>query len=241
MLPIGPASVADAATRIEAAGFDSAWVVDAHNRGLLLQDPFAALAVAASHTSRLEVGSCVIQAPLRHPFDLAERALTVQLVAEGRFLFGVGCGSTPRDYAAFGLDFAARFRLLDEHLRTVRRLWAGQDVEGASLPPWPGQLGGPPLMIGAFANGRWIERAATEFDGWIGSARSTDVATLRQGLARFRDAGGRRAVAANLAANRTDASEVLHQLDEAGFDDAVVIVERHDDEELGRVRALLAP
>jgi len=60
-------------------------------------------------------------------------------------------------------------------------------------------------MIGAFANGRWIERAATEFDGWIGSARSTDVATLRQGLGRFRDAGGRRAVAANLAANRTDA------------------------------------
>jgi alkanesulfonate monooxygenase SsuD/methylene tetrahydromethanopterin reductase-like flavin-dependent oxidoreductase (luciferase family) len=233
--------VADAARRVEAAGFDSAWVVDAHNRGLLLQDPFAALAVAASHTSRLEVGSCVIQAPLRHPFELAERALTVQLVAEGRFLFGVGCGSTPQDYAAFGLDFAARFRLLDEHLGTVRRLWAGEAVEGTSLPPWPGQVGGPPLMIGAFANGRWIERAATEFDGWIGSARSTDVATLRQGLGRFRDAGGRRAVAANLAANRTDASEVLHQLDEAGFDDAVVIVERHDDDELGRVRSLLAP
>jgi len=34
---------------------------------------------------------------------------------------------------------------------------------------------------------------------------------------------------------------VLHQLDEAGFDDAVVIVERHDDDELGRVRSLLAP
>jgi hypothetical protein len=95
------------------------------------------------------------------------------------------------------------------------------------------------VLIGAFANGRWIRRAATEFDGWIGSARSTDVATLRQGLARFRDAGGQRAVAANLAASRPDAAEVLHELVEAGFDDAVVIVERHDDDELARVRALL--
>ena len=241
MLPIGPGPAADAARRIEAAGFDSAWVVDAHNRGLLLQDPFVALAVAASHTTRLEVGSCVIQAPLRHPFDLAERALTVHLIAEGRFLFGVGSGSTEQDYAAFGLDFAERFRLLDGHLRTAKRLWAGEDVDGASLPPWPGQRGGPPLLIGAFANGRWIQRAATEFDGWIGSARSTDVPTLRQGLARFRDAGGQRAVAANLAASRTDAADVLHQLSEAGFDDAVVIVERHDDDELARVRALLEP
>jgi alkanesulfonate monooxygenase SsuD/methylene tetrahydromethanopterin reductase-like flavin-dependent oxidoreductase (luciferase family) len=241
VLPIGSGSVVGAARRIEAAGFDSAWVVDAHNRGLLLQDPFVALALAATHTTRLEVGSCVIQAPLRHPFDLAERALTVHLVAEGRFLFGVGSGSTPEDYTAFGLDFAERFRLLDGHLRTAAALWAGADVDGASLPPWPSQLGGPPVLIGAFANGRWIRRAATEFNGWIGSARSTDVATLRQGLVRFRDAGGQRAVAANLAASRADAADVLHELAEAGFDDAVVIVERHDDDELARVRALLAP
>src|SRR4051794_39638831 len=89
VLPIGPGSTADAATRIEGTGFDSAWVVDAHNRGMLLQDPFVALGVAASHTTRIELGSCVIQVPLRHPFDLAERAATVQLVAGGRFLFGV--------------------------------------------------------------------------------------------------------------------------------------------------------
>jgi alkanesulfonate monooxygenase SsuD/methylene tetrahydromethanopterin reductase-like flavin-dependent oxidoreductase (luciferase family) len=241
VLPIGPGSVADAAERIEAAGFDSAWVVDAHNRGFLLQDPFVSLAVAAARTTRLEVGSCVIQVPLRHPFDLAARALTVQLVAEGRFLLGVGSGSTAADFAAFDVDFAARFRLLDSHLQSARRLWAGEVVDGASLPPWPAVLGGPPVLVGAFANGRWIERAATEFDGWIGSARSTDVTTLTQGLVRFRDAGGRRAIAANLAAGRADASDVLHELADAGFDDAVVIVERHDDDELGRVRDLFTP
>ena len=88
---------------------------------------------------------------------------------------------------------------------------------------------------------RVVCAAATEFDGWIGSARSTDVRTLRDGLVRFRGFGGGRAVAANLAASRPDAGDVLHELAEAGFDDAVVIVERHDDSELARVRALLAP
>jgi alkanesulfonate monooxygenase SsuD/methylene tetrahydromethanopterin reductase-like flavin-dependent oxidoreductase (luciferase family) len=139
------------------------------------------------------------------------------------------------------VDFGDRFRLLDANLRTIRRLWAGEVVDGASLPPWPAAVvGAPPVLIGAFASSRWIGRAASEFDGWIGSARSTDVATLRAGLLQFRDAGGGRAVAANLAASRPDAGDVLHDLADAGFDDAVVIVERHDADELARVRALLA-
>lgn len=238
VLPLGPGSVVDAATCSEANGFDSVWLVDAHNRGFLLQDPFVSLALAASHTG-LEIGTCVLQVPLRHPFELAMRALTLQLVSGGRFAFGVGSGSTPADYEAFGIPFADRFRLLDHHLGVMRRLWQGDTVDGGTLPPWRGQVGGPPVLVGAFANGRWIDRAATEFGGWIGSARSTDVATLRQGLRRFRDAGGTRAVAANLDAGRDDAAEVLAELADAGFDDAVVIVPRHDDAELARVRGLL--
>ncbi len=237
-LPLGPGSVASAAAGAEAAGFDSVWVLDAHNRGFLLQDPIASLAAAAAVTRRVELGSCVIQVPLRHPFELAQRALTVQLMSEGRFAFGVGAGSTAADFAAMGLAFEDRFRLLGSHLDTMRRLWAGDAVDGARLPPWPTVRGGPPVLIGAFANGRWIARAATDFDGWIGSARSTDVATLRGGVARFRDAGGGRAVAANLAASRPDAAEVLAELAAAGFDDAVVLAERHDPDELARIRSL---
>lgn len=237
-LGLGPGNVAEAARRIEAHGFDSAWALDAHNRGFLLQDPFVALAVAASHTTRLELGSCIIQVPLRSAYEIAERALTVQLVSGGRFLFGVGCGSTPADFDAFGLDFAARFKVLDHHLGVARRLWNGDTVDGARIAVWPGCEGGPPVLVSAFHSGRWIGRAATEFDGWIGSARSTDVATLKAGLARFRDAGGRRAVAANLDASRPDAADVLHELADAGFDDAAVIVSSHTDDELARVRAL---
>jgi hypothetical protein len=77
------------------------------------------------------------------------------------------------------LDFAERFRLLDGHLRIARRLWAGEDVDDATL--CCGSASSAAAGADRAANGRWIQRAATEFDGWIGSARSTDVATLRQG------------------------------------------------------------
>ena len=239
VLPLGPDSVANAAAAAEAAGLDSVWVVEAHNRGFLLQDPFLSLAVAATHTTRVELGACVLQVPLRHPFDFAERALTVQLMSDNRFLCGVGSGSTEADFTAYGLDFADRFKLLNQHLTAVQALWRGETVAGASLAPWPAQLGGPPLLIGAFANGRWIKRAAADFGGWIGSARSTDVATLRDGVNRFRDAGGLRAVAANLDASRPDAADVLAELAEAGFDDATVMVANHHPDELARVRSLL--
>src|SRR4051794_37884964 len=51
-LPFHAAAVAAAARAAEAAGFDSLWVLDAHNRGLMLPDPFAALATAAAVTER---------------------------------------------------------------------------------------------------------------------------------------------------------------------------------------------
>lgn len=117
--------LADAARSIENAGFDSAWVFDAMGRGFLLPDPFVALAVAGSVTSHIELGSCIIQVPLRHPYELAQRVATVQRVVGSRFLFGVGAGSTPDDFAALGVPFDDRFALLDSGLAAVLALLNG--------------------------------------------------------------------------------------------------------------------
>src|SRR5215216_4974241 len=77
LLAVG--GLAAGARRIEAAGFDSAWVFDALGRGFLLPDPLAALAIAAAVTSRIELGTGVLQLPLRHPVDLAQRVATCHL------------------------------------------------------------------------------------------------------------------------------------------------------------------
>jgi alkanesulfonate monooxygenase SsuD/methylene tetrahydromethanopterin reductase-like flavin-dependent oxidoreductase (luciferase family) len=261
--PGGPPPVsrglAEAARRIEAAGFESAWAFDAIGRGFLQADPLTCLAVAATVTRDIELGTGILQVPLRNPVELAQRVLTTHLVSEGRLRLGVGAGSTAADFAALGLDFAARFRRLDESLAIMRRLWAGERVDGASLAPvWPTAVGGPPVLIGSWAGSRWIERAARDFDGWVGSGARSSWRLLREGIGRFRDLGGRRAVVTNVVVHlerpvaspdgpddpcnlkcpRDVARERLHRLRDLGFDDVVLVTRRHDAEHLQELREL---
>jgi alkanesulfonate monooxygenase SsuD/methylene tetrahydromethanopterin reductase-like flavin-dependent oxidoreductase (luciferase family) len=259
--PLVSAGLAEAARNIESAGFSSAWTFDAIGRGWLLPDPLTALAVAATVTRDIELGTGILQVPLRNPVELAQRVLTTHLVCCGRLRLGVGSGSTPGDFAALGLDFAARFRMLDASLATMRRLWAGERVGEASLAPvWPDALGGPPILVGSWAGSRWIVRAAREFDGWVGSGARSTWALLRQGIARFRELGGKRAVVTNVVVDLEQqepspagpgdpfdlrcppavARERLHHLCELGFDDVVLVVRRHDPASLKALRDLAA-
>lgn len=257
--PFGPSSLADAALRIEEAGFESAWTFDSIGRGALRPDPLTALAVAGTVTRRIELGTGILQVPLRHPVELAQRALTTHHVSRGRLLFGVGAGSTAADFAALGADFPSRFRRLAESLTIMRRLWAGEEVGGASLAPvWAGVLGGPPVLIGSWAGSKWIERAARDFDGWVGSGARSSWRSLRDGIARFRDLGGTRAVVTNVVAQLESpqaspdgpddpcdlkcppevARERLHRLCEWGFDDIVLVPRNHEVAYLKELREL---
>ena len=252
-------TIADAARAIEAAGFTSAWAFDSIGRGWLHADPLIALAVAASVTRGLELGTGVLQVPLRNPVDLASRVLTTHLVSGGRLLFGVGAGSTEADFQALGLEFAARFRRMDESLGIMRRLWKGETVGSASLAPvWPAVLGGPPVFIGSWAGSKWIVRAAKEFDGWVGSGARSSGGELREGIARFRDLGGRRAIVTNVRVDldattpspdgpgdpfdlkcpRPVARERLQQLVGLGFDDVILVPKRYDAGHLKELRDL---
>ena len=255
--PLCADSLAESARRIEAAGFDSAWVFDSIGRGFLLPDPLGALAVAATVTRKIELGTGVLQVPLRNPVELAHRVLTTHLVSGGRLRLGVGAGSTAEDFAALGVDFASRFRRLDESLTLMRKLWTGKRVGDAEVGTWPATAGGPPVLIGSWAGSRWIERAAREFDGWVASGARTNWRLVAQGIARFRDLGGKRAVLTNVA-TRIDAAasadgpddacnlvgprevvrERLDRLHDFGFDDVVMVLRRHDPEYLRELRGL---
>ena len=253
-----PSSLADAARQIEATGFTSAWAFDSISRGFLLADPLTALAVAGTVTRTIELGTGVLQVPLRNPVELAQRVLTTHLVSGGRLRLGVGAGSTAADFEALGLDFAGRFKRLGESLDVMRRLWKGERVNGASLEPvWPAVHGGPPVMIGSWAGSRWIERAAREFDGWVGSGARSSWRALQEGIKRFRDLGGRRAVVTNVVVNldspasptgpddpfnlkcpKDVARERLHHLLALGYDDIILVPPRHDAAYLQDLREL---
>lgn len=243
---------------VEAVGLDGLWFFDAIGRGYLNTDPLGAAAAAGAVTERIEIGTCIVQAPLRHPIELAQRVLTTQMFCGDRFRFGVGAGSTEGDFVAMGLDFAQRFKALREGLPTMQALWRGETVNGINLTPWPTVQGGPPILIGSWAGSRWIPIAAQQYDGWIGSAMYTTLGALKDGVAQFRELGGKRAIATNihvdlgaptteigdddkidLRCGPEEAARRLARLADCGFDDAILVVQDHTRENLAAIRALL--
>ena len=243
-LPFNPIHLADAARRIEAAGFDSAWLPDAHNRGWLLPDGFTALGIAAEVAPRLEVGTAVTQVPLRPPLELAQRVATLVVMSGGRFCFGVGAGSTEADHVGMGLAFADRFRGFEHHLAVVDRLLRRDERDGLAFGGWPELNLRPPIVVGGRPGGRWFRAAAASedvFNGWMGSMRSATVEDLCAGLVTWRAAAGeRRALVSTIPNTLPNLAEVLAQYADAGFDDALVFTDRHDDAELERIRSLVS-
>lgn len=70
------AGLAQTAKAVEGAGFDGLWFFDAMGRGDILPDPLIGATLAASVTERIEVGTCILQVPLRRPVEVAHRILT---------------------------------------------------------------------------------------------------------------------------------------------------------------------
>jgi alkanesulfonate monooxygenase SsuD/methylene tetrahydromethanopterin reductase-like flavin-dependent oxidoreductase (luciferase family) len=256
--PLTGDALVGSARAIERAGFDSAWFFDAIGRGFMLPDPLIGAAVVAAVTSRIELGTGVLQVPLRNPVELAHRILTAHLVCNGRLLLGVGAGSTAGDFEALGLDFAQRMRTLEESLATMRRLWRGEKVGAADLTPWPTAMGGPAVLIGSWKGERWIPRAAREFDGWIASGAKTSLQALSEGIGRYRAAGGKRAIVTNIAVDLSAPTEPLpdtapfhlrcapdaaarrlQQVRDLGFDDAVLVLKTPTEAGLAAARALV--
>src|ERR671917_2941606 len=77
----------------------------------------------AAATTRLRIVAGAIIAPLRHPVLLAHQLATLDLLTEGRLVVQPTVSWHREEYAALGVDFAARGRLLDEHLAAWRAAW----------------------------------------------------------------------------------------------------------------------
>ena len=241
-LPLDAAGLGQRARWIEGAGLDAAWMGDASFRRLATwPDPMMWLLTVGAATSRIEVGTAIYQVPLRPPVDLAQQFLTMRALLGGRVSLGVGPGSTAAGYAAVGTDFGQRFKTFHANMDAVRRLMAGETVGAANLAPWPSIAGGPRLLLGAWHGGASLARAARDYDGWLCSAGRTTVGTIVEGIKRYRDLGGTRAIVATCPVDLTaadtpladdepftlrcgpaQAAERLAWLESLGFDDIML-------------------
>ena len=224
--PGPPIAIAETARRLMGAGFDSLWVPQVIGRGYLVADPFVTLAVAATATEDVELGTATLQVPLYHPADLAHRIHSLALVCGDRLTLGVSPGSTEADYVAFDRDYTARFRTFQANMARLRPLLEhGRDADADLAPTEIARR--PALVLGSW--GANVDRAAREFDGWLASALRRTTDEIVEAHQRFRAAGGGRAIVCALRPADTGdlgpTREALQRYAAAGFDDAVVLLD----------------
>jgi len=155
----GP-SWARVARDCEDLGYDTLFVIDHVDSTRLA--PIAAMAHAAAHTTRLNVGSLVLNAELRHPGLLAKELATIEALSGGRLEIGLGAGWLPADYDQLGLAMdppGERIRRLAEAVTVVRSFTRSEErrltfdgdwcrVHDLLVRPRPVRAGGPPLLLG---------------------------------------------------------------------------------------------
>jgi alkanesulfonate monooxygenase SsuD/methylene tetrahydromethanopterin reductase-like flavin-dependent oxidoreductase (luciferase family) len=146
------------------------------------------LARLAAEAGDMTVGTNLLLLPLFNPVDVAEQYATMDVIAGGRLILGVGLGYRQEEYEAFGVERSTRARRFEESLGLLKRLWTEDHVtfegrfwrvEDASIRPRPLQRPRPPIWIGAAADPA-VRRAAVLGDAWISTSVTTHSAIKEQ-------------------------------------------------------------
>jgi alkanesulfonate monooxygenase SsuD/methylene tetrahydromethanopterin reductase-like flavin-dependent oxidoreductase (luciferase family) len=119
----------------EELGFDSVWVAQHHfeSQQGRLPSPFPFLAAVAERTSRIRLGTAVVTLPLEDPVRVAEDAAVVDALSGGRLELGVGSGTGPDVFTAFGKNFDQRRKNNSTALALISALLAGSPAPGTDL------------------------------------------------------------------------------------------------------------
>ncbi len=211
--PPAEAAIAAAAAR-EADGFDAVWWADHFLHWFPLgiwtpdlvpqaassptphtwMDPVPIIAAAAARTSTVRLGIGVTDLVRRNPASLAQTALTLDHVTNGRFVLGVGTGED-LNLVPYGMENPAPMQRLEEGLEVMRLLMADPGpvdydgrvfrLDGAFMGVRPvGDLP-PPIWVAAHRP-RGLALAGRLGDGWL--PLTTDSDAYRGMLEQVRDA-----------------------------------------------------
>lgn len=246
---LNPACWVDVTVEADRVGFESVWLPEhlvlpiemagspyAGSKhpplapGTPVFDVFTYTGYLAGRTTRIRLGTYVYNIGLRHPFVSARAAATLDILAEGRFLFGLGAGWLRSEWEAAGLDFASRGARIDEILDICRRLWTEPEVahEGpffsfgpVAFEPKPSTSGGPPLHFGGDGPAA-IRRAATLGAGWMPmNHHARDLPAALERLGQVASDAGRSRPEVTLAAAVGNVADI-EELERLGVDRLIV-------------------
>jgi probable F420-dependent oxidoreductase len=190
-----PDVIVRSAQHAEALGYDSLWVAErllypleprtpypGMPEGSLLPDfyrrvfePIETLTYVAAHTSRIRLGTSVLNMPYHNPAMLARRLTTLDVLSGGRLNVGLGQAWSHDELEAAGATPAGRAERADEFIGVLRAMWGPDPVEHRGrffqvaksiVGPKPIQQPAPPIYMAAYAPGA-LNRVARLADGWL--------------------------------------------------------------------------
>ncbi|MEE8312816.1 MAG: LLM class F420-dependent oxidoreductase [Myxococcota bacterium] len=200
-----PETTIAVAQAAEDAGFESVWTAEhvvlpdpqvppspsAPDNPLL--DPIVALSFVAAQTETLRLGTGIIILPQRNPVILAKELASLDVLSQGRLIFGLGVGYLRPEFDALGIPFADRGARTTEYLEAIRALWTQPKPEykgrfvhfsGIQAQPRPIQKPHPPILMGA-STPPALRRTVERGNGWYGFA--LDLAAAADRIAALRE------------------------------------------------------
>ncbi|MCG5216330.1 LLM class F420-dependent oxidoreductase [Streptosporangium sp. KLBMP 9127] len=175
----GPDDATELVQTAERLGYDSVWTAEAYG-----SDAFTPLAWYGARTSRIKLGTSVVQISARTPAATAMTAMTLDHLTGGRLLLGIGASGPQVVEGWYGMPFPKPLARTREYIEIMRKIWRREEPvtsDGDHYPlPLPGGagLGKPlklithplrpdiPLYLGA-EGPRNVALAAEVTDGWL--------------------------------------------------------------------------
>jgi probable F420-dependent oxidoreductase len=189
-------NIIQAARQAEGEGFDSVWVFERLLWPLKPQtpypgtpdgslpieyqnilDPIETLSFVAANTSKIALGTSVIDMLFHNPVILARRFATLDVMSQGRAICGLGIGWSKDEYQAANVPFNNKGKRADEFIQALKKIWTNDIVEfkgeyynipASKIGPKPIQKPNIPIYLGGFSPNTFARMVNYDTNGWLG-------------------------------------------------------------------------
>ncbi|HEY6588373.1 MAG TPA: TIGR03619 family F420-dependent LLM class oxidoreductase [Nitrososphaeraceae archaeon] len=140
-------------------------------------DPLTTLSFIAANTTKVNLGTCIIDMLFHNPITLAKEFTTIDILSEGRTICGFGIGWSKEEYLAGNIPYEKRGERANEILEVLKKVWTDDVVEfngefykipKSIINPKPIQKPHPKILLGGFSP-KTFERMIKYGDGYIGA------------------------------------------------------------------------
>lgn len=140
-------------------------------------DPLTTLAFIAANTSKMNLGTCIIDMLFHNPITLSKEFTTIDILSEGRTICGFGIGWSKDEYIAANMSYNKRGERANEILQAIKKIWTDDIIEFTGdfykipksiIGPKPLQKPHPKILLGGFSP-KTFERMINYADGYIGA------------------------------------------------------------------------